>query len=178
MAEKKADKKAKEGAAEGDKPKSNKMMIIIVAAVALIVGGAGSGVAVFMMSKGSGGESADAAKAEAPVEQKPREASYFDFTTPFLVNYQWRGREHYMQVSLSFLFRDPAVQALIKEHEPLLRNNIMLLLQAQDFDGLRTLEGKESIRQLIFDEVQNVLKAQDSSTEGIEQVYFTNFVLQ
>lgn len=177
MAKKEEEKKGKEEAAEGDaKPKSNKMMIIIVAVVALVIGGAGAGVAVFMMNK-KGGHDKAAEETEAK-EKKPKEANYFELTPPFLVNYQWNGREHYLQVTIALMSRDKEVMDLIREHTPLIRNNLMLLLAAQDFDGLRSVEGKESVRQLMFDEIQKVLKEQEEGTVGIEQVYYTNFVLQ
>ncbi len=74
--------------------------------------------------------------------------------------------------------REEEVFDLVREHTPMIRNNLMLLLAAQDFDGLRTVEGKESVRQLIFDEIQKILKEQQEDTAGIEQVYYTNFVMQ
>lgn len=177
MAEKKDDKKGKEEAPEGEaKPKSNKMIIIIVAVLALVIGGAGAGVAVMMLGKKSGGKEA-AEETEGKVEaQKP--AHYFEMTPPFLVNYQWNGRAHYLQVTIAVMTRNKDVLDLIQEHMPVIRNNLMLLLAAQDFDGMRSMEGKESVRQLMFDEVQKILKEQQEDTEGIEQVYYTNFVMQ
>lgn len=176
MAEKKDDKKGKDEAAEGEaKPKSNKMIIIIVAVLALVIGGAGAGVAVMMMGDKKGGDKA-AEESEEP--SKPKEALYFEMTPPYLVNYQWNGRAHYLQVSIALMTREEDVLDLVREHTPLIRNNLMLLLAAQDFEGLRSVEGKESVRQLIFDEIQKILKEQQEDTAGIEQVYYTNFVMQ
>lgn len=177
MAEKKDDKKGKEAAPEGEaKPKSNKMMIIIVAVIALVVGGAGAGVAVMMMGK-KGGDKASSEEHEEK-SKKPKEANYFEMTPPFLVNYQWNGRAHYLQVTIALMTRDKDVLDLVREHTPVIRNNLMLLLAAQDFDGLRSIEGKESVRQLMFDEIQKILKEQQEDTEGLEQIYYTNFVMQ
>jgi len=175
MAEKKDDKKGKEEPAAGEaKPKSNKMIIIIVAVVALVIGGAGAGVAVMMLGK-KGDEKAETKESEPA---KPKEAAYQEITPPFLVNYQWNGRAHYLQVTIALMSRDKDVLELVSEHMPVIRNNIMLLLAAQDFEGMRTMEGKESIRQLMFDEIQKILKEQKEDTEGIEQLYYTNFVMQ
>lgn len=178
MAEKKDDKKGKDEAAEGGeaKPKSNKMIIIIVAVVALVIGGAGAGVAVMMMGGKKGGDKT--AEESEEKAAKPKEAAYFEMTPPFLVNYQWNGRAHYLQVTIALMTRDPDVLDLVREHTPLIRNNLMLLLAAQDFDGLRSVEGKESVRQLMFDEIQKILKEQQEDTAGIEQLYYTNFVMQ
>lgn len=178
MAEKKEAKKGKDDAEDAGeaKPKSNKMMIIIVAVVALVIGGGGAGVAVMMLGKkGDDKPSAEEAAAEA---KKPKKAFYFEMAPPFVVNYQWNGRAHYLQVSFALLARDEDVVDLLREHTPVIRNNLMLLLAAQDFDGLRTLEGKESVRQLMFDEIQKIIKENEEESEGVEQLYYTNFVIQ
>ena len=43
---------------------------------------------------------------------------------------------------------------------------------------MRSPEGKEAVRQLIFEDIQAVLKESEPEIEGIEQVYFINFVMQ
>lgn len=175
MAEKKEDKKGKDEGGEGEaKPKSNKMMIIIVAVVALLVGGGGAGVAVMMMGDKKGNDKAS----EETEKNQPKKAFYHELKPPFVVNYQWNGRPHYLQVTFAVMARSEEVIDLVGEHMPAIRNNIMLLLSAQDFDGLRTMEGKEAVRQSMFDEIQKIVKENEENTEGIEQLYFINFVIQ
>ena len=173
MASKKEENEGQE-AAEA-KPKSNKMLIIIVAVVALLIGGGGA--AVFVMMSGKGGKAADAEQAEAEAK-KPKKAFYYEMRPPFVLNYQWNGRPHYLQLTVAVMSRDEDVIDLVIEHAPVLRNNLGMLLSAQDFDGMRSNEGKEALRQLIFEEIQKVIKENDEKSEGIDQVFYTNFVMQ
>jgi len=179
MAKKEDDKSrgkgdGEEGEAPAKAPMSTKMVVIIVAVVALLLGGGGAGAAFYFMNK-----KADKATEEASNEPpKPKKAFYFEFKPPFLANYQWSGRHHYLQMSIAVMARDQDILSIVSEHQPLIRNNVGMLLGGQDFDAMRSPEGKEAIRQLIFEEIQGVLKEAEPETEGIEQVYFINFVMQ
>ena len=108
---------------------------------------------------------------------KPTPAIYYDFKPPFIVNYQVKGRQRFVQVSISVLTRKPEVVDALKKHMPLLRNNLVMALSAQDFEALRTPEGKEALRQTMLDQIQKVL-TQETGEAGVEQVLFTNFVMQ
>lgn len=164
---------AKEEKAEEqqEKPKSKMMLIIIIAVlVVLLVGG---GVAAFLMM-GSDEESAESTEATEPALQP---AIYFDFKPPFIVNYQWNGRQRYVQVSLSVMTRKGAVVDALQKHMPLIRNNLLMTFSAQEFEMLRTPEGKEALRQLVLEELQKIL-TEEMGEPGVEQVLFTNFVMQ
>lgn len=152
-----------------EKPKSKMMLIIIVVLVALLAGG---GVAVFFMMSGDDGASE---KEAAEPQQLP--AIYFDFKPPFIVNYQWNGRQRFVQVSLSVMTRKGAVVDAIQKHMPLIRNNLLMVFSAQDFEMLRTPEGKEALRQQVLEDLQKVLN-EEIGEPGVEQVLFTNFVMQ
>lgn len=179
MAKKEDDKGRGKGddedaAAPAKAPMSTKMVVIIVAVVALLLGGGGAGAAFYFMNK-----KADKASEEPSNEPpKPKKAFYFEMKPPFLANYQWNGRHHYLQMSIAVMARDQDVIAVVSEHQPLIRNNVGLLLSGQDFDAMRSPEGKEAIRQLIFEDIQAVLKEAEPEMEGIEQIYFINFVMQ
>ena len=174
---------------EQEKPKSKMLIIIIAVLVVLLIGG---GVAAFFML--SGGDEPVTEESSEPT-QKP--AIYFDFKPPFVVNYQWKGRQRYVQISLTVMTREPAAIDLINTHMPLVRNNLVMVLGAQDFETLRTTEGKEMLRQTMLEEIQKVLMEESggapaaAGAEGgdtglmagsgvpvIEQVLFTNFVMQ
>ena len=57
-----------------------------------------------------------------------------------------------------------------------MRNRLIMLLSDQDFDALRTVEGKEALRQDVLNAVNEVLKM--SGPDSVQDVYFTSFVLQ
>ena len=154
-----------------EKPKSKMMLVIIIAVlVALLAGG---GVAAFFMMSG-GEEKAVEESAAAPTQQP---AIYFDFKPPFIVNYNWNGRQRFVQVGVSIMTRKGAVVDALQKHMPLIRNNLLMVFSSQDFEMLRTPEGKEALRQQLLEEIQKVLN-EEIGEPGIEQVLFTNFVMQ
>lgn len=155
---------------EQGKSGSKKLVIIIAVVVLLLIGG---GVAAFFLLSGSE-DSAEQVEDAEPV-QKP--AIYFDFKPPFVVNYQWKGRQRYVQISMSVMTREENVVETLETHMPLVRNNLVMILGAQDFENLRTPEGKEALRESILEEMQRIL-TEEMGEPGVEKVLFTNFVMQ
>jgi len=155
----------------GDAPKSNKMLIIIIILLLLVLIG-GGGAAFFMMNGDSGGsqESDESVSSNTP-------AIYYDLKPPFVVNYSWKGRQRYVQISLAVMTRKPAVVEALQKHMPLVRNNLVQIFGAQNFEGLRTPEGKEMMREAAMEDLQKIL-IDEMGEEGIEKVLFTNFVMQ
>ncbi len=163
-----ADDEKKEGQEE-EKPKSKMMLIIIIVLVVLLIGG---GVAAFLLL--SGGDE-DSAEEQAEPTQQP--AIYYDFKPPFVANYQWKNRQRYVQLSISMMTRKESVVGAVQKHMPLVRNNLVMILGSQDFEVMRTPEGKDALRQAILEELQKIL-TQETGEPGVEQVLFTNFVMQ
>ena len=155
---------------EQGKSGSKKLIIIIAVLVLLLIGG---GVAAFFLLSGSDQQAEQVENAE-PV-QKP--AIYFDFKPPFVVNYQWKGRQRYVQISMSVMTREEKVVDTLTTHMPLVRNNLVMILGSQDFENLRTPEGKEAVRESILEELNRIL-TDEMGEPGVEKVLFTNFVMQ
>ena len=65
----------------------------------------------------------------------------------------------------------------VKEHGPAIRNGLVMLFSSQDPVTLNTRDGKEALRKQSLDEINKVLKEQSGLT-GVENVYFTSFVMQ
>ena len=160
---------AEETKQEAEKPKSKMLLIIIIAVLSVLL--VGGGVTAFFMLSGSKDKTA---QNEAP---KATPAIYFDFKPPFIVNYQVKGRQRFVQISISVLTRKSSVVDVLKKQMPLLRNNLLMTLSSQDFESLRTPEGKEALRQAMLDQIQKVV-SQSTGEPGVEQVLFTNFVMQ
>ncbi|MNF10154.1 flagellar basal body-associated protein FliL [compost metagenome] len=82
-----------------------------------------------------------------------------------------------MQVSLALMGRDQAQLDALREQMPLVRNQLVMLFSGQNFDSLTTPVGKEMLRQMATAKVQEVAKKATGKVV-VEQVFFTNFVLQ
>ncbi len=173
-----AEEDKEEGADGTEKKKSPLMLIIIIVAVLLIGGGAG---AFFMMGDKEEGTAAaeenGAAESETEEETVSKSAHYFSLDPAFIVNFTGKSRARFLQVSIEGMTRDEIVKEEITKHFPQVRNNIVLLLSGKTSEQLSTPDGKDKLRKEVLKEVQDILVA-ETGKEGVEDVYFTSFVMQ
>jgi len=154
-----------------------KLIILIVLGLLLAVGLSVGGT-FFVMSRGDSDK--PAAEEAAQTDASPqRAAAIYEVLAPaFIVNFtNAGGRQRYMQVSVALMSRDQAALDALKEHMPLLRNQLVMLFSSQEFASLATPVGQEMLRQQATASVQE-LAQKEIGKLGIEQVLFTNFVLQ
>lgn len=160
-------------AAPEAKAKSKKLPLII-AAVVVALGGAG---AFFLM-----GDKPESAEAKGDADRKQQEpkapALYVEFDPPFVVNFEAKGLMRFLQVSVQVMTRDQPTADLIKQHDPMLRNDLLLLLGNQSYETISTREGKESLRQEALKVVAKVIEGEGGDPKRVEQLYFTSFVMQ
>lgn len=102
---------------------------------------------------------------------------YHLFEPAFVVNFEDNNVVRFLQVGMSVMTHDSAVVEELKKHEPAIRNDIVLLFSSQTYADLSSREGKEALRKKALIAIQNILKENTGDT-GIEQVYFTSFVIQ
>ena len=178
MAAEDTEEGTEEGAEESGKKKLPLKLIIIIAAVVLIGGGAG---AFFMMGDKEGdavvAEEGEAAEGEEGAEGSAKNAYYFSLDPAFIVNFTGKSRARFLQVNIEGMTRDEKVKEEITKHFPQVRNNIVLLLSGKTSAELNTPEGKDKLRKEVLKEVQDILVA-ETGKEGIEDIYFTSFVMQ
>ncbi|PCJ21934.1 MAG: hypothetical protein COB04_01780 [Gammaproteobacteria bacterium] len=157
---------------------SNKKMVIIFAVLIFVaVVGTGAGMYFFLQPKGAASTDGAGGADAAPVVVQKKEAIYHQMKPAFIVNFKADGKQHFLQVSLSVMARERDAIDAVRTHTPLLRNNLVLLFSTQNFTNLQTPEGKDVLRQLALEEVQGLVE-QEIGRPGIEQVLFTNFVMQ
>jgi flagellar FliL protein len=116
-----------------------------------------------------------AAAGEAGAEAKP--AVYFAFDPPLIVNFDDGQAVRFLQLQIEVLARDPKVVDAVKLHSPVIRNNLLMLMNGRDYRTLMNREGKEALRQECLKEVQRIL-AKETGKPGIEDLFFTSFVVQ
>jgi len=171
---------------EDEAPKSkSKLLIIIVIAVALL---GISGAATLMLTGALSGddetvaeESAEDGKKSKKGKNKQKQAkaplNYVPLDPPFVVNFSADTDIRFLQITVEVGTRNPAATEQIKEHRPAIRNSLVMLFSSQDPVALNTREGKEQLRAETLSEVQKVLK-EETGSPGIENVFFTSFVMQ
>lgn len=118
---------------------------------------------------------AKAGKTESAVAKAPQ--IYLPMDPPFVVNFGPDADVRFMQITLQVASRDQEVIDRVKEHTPAIRNGLVMLYSSQDAAVLNTRAGKETLLKQSLDEINRVLKEQTGSA-GVENVYFTSFVMQ
>ncbi len=117
-------------------------------------------------------------KAAAKVEKPKKEPAVYDaFESAFLANYLVNGRQHYVQLSLTLMARDEEAFVGLHTHMPLIRNRVVMLLSGEEFAALQTDEGRVQLQHKLLVAIQEILQ-KETGKSGIEQVFFTNFVMQ
>jgi flagellar FliL protein len=166
-ADAKADAKA---AAPKKKPK---LLLIAVAAVVIIGGGIGAWLA--LKPRPQPKEAPEAAATHAAPKAAP---IYYKFDPAFVVNFGQEGSTRYLQLTLEAMSRDAAVIEEMKNNEPAIRNDLVLLYSAQQYDRLVSPEGKEQLRADTLAAIRKILADEGAKAEAVEGVYFTSFVIQ
>jgi flagellar FliL protein len=152
-------------------------LIVLALVVLLLVVGLSVGATWLLLSKRDHGKDdkvEDKTEQAAAVRQP---AIYQDLAPAFVVNFNVNGRQRYMQVSVSLMARDQAALDALNVHVPVIRNELVMLFSSQDFSSLTTPVGKEMLRQQATAKVQ-ALAQKETGKPVVEQVLFTNFVLQ
>ncbi|MDV3238353.1 MAG: flagellar basal body-associated FliL family protein [Gammaproteobacteria bacterium] len=124
----------------------------------------------------------EAATAEAGADGKPADAPrppplYLPMDPAFVVNFTANPNARFLQISLQVSARDAAVLEQVEKHSPAIRNGLVMLFSSQDPVVLNSREGKEDLRQRTLEEINRVLKEQ-AGAAGVEDVFFTSFVMQ
>lgn len=166
--------------------KSKKMLFIIIIGAVIAALGIGGGVYAFVSKKSDDTEqtltNAKGKKIKTAVvkkDTKPKDpAIYTAFDPPFVVNFEDKGAMRFLQVSVQIMTRDPHTAEMFKQHDPVIRNDLLLLLGNQTFDTLNSREGKEKLREEARQAVANIIKSEGGSPQNVEQLYFTSFVMQ
>lgn len=181
---------------------SRKKLILIVAAAVLLLGG-GGGAAYYFMSGANaddedqsteqvdaGTDKADKAGKKGKKAKKGKEATekkhkkpaapaiYYKVDPALVVNFEAAGVTRFLQVAIEISTRDPETSEALKLHDPVIRNDLLLLMGGQDEATITSREGKEKLRAQALDAVRKVIDNEGGEGSKVENVYFTSFVMQ
>ena len=154
-----------QGEEKGGKGGSGLVIGLIVLA---LLGGGGFGAWKFFGAKAPVKE---ATAAKLP----PR---YINLDPPFVVNFESESMVRFLQVTIGVMTRDPAVETLVKDNDPRVRNDLLMILSNQTYDAVATVDGKETLRKRSLDSVRGIVKEMGGDPAKVEALYFTSFVMQ
>ncbi|MGH8303074.1 MAG: flagellar basal body-associated FliL family protein [Steroidobacteraceae bacterium] len=160
-----------EAAAAGGKRRVP-LLLIIIGAVVLA---AGLGVTLFL-THAFGRPQAASKAAAAHKPAGPR--LYLALDPAFVVNFQADQLVRFLQVSVEVMSRDQKTLDLLKSNDPVLRNDLLILLGNQKYSVISTPAGKEQLRAQALTVIRKDLAQTGGDPNKLEAVYFTSFVMQ
>jgi flagellar protein FliL len=161
-------------AADAPRAGNGKLFIILTVILLVLVGAGAAAYFTFLDKDGKDKKSATAEESAHP--QGP--ALYVALDPPFVVNFEAEQLVRFLQVTVQVMSRDQATIDLIKTNDPVVRNDLLLLLGNQHYDTISSREGKEKLRLLALEAVRKVVANGGGKADLVEAVYFTSFVMQ
>ncbi|MGC4028526.1 MAG: flagellar basal body-associated FliL family protein [Steroidobacteraceae bacterium] len=161
-----------EAAAAEAKPARKKKLLLVGIAVGLLLGG---GAGAFFMLKGGKKEGGEEAKAAA---EHKLPAQFVALDPPFVVNFEAGSPARFLQIAVQLMTRDPHMVEFLKAHDPIIRNDLLLLFGNKTVADVSTQEAKEGLRQAALEKIRAIVTAEGEKPAALEAVYFTSFVMQ
>ena len=155
--------------AEEEVAKGARKGLILTLVALLVLGGAGFGA-----WQAFGGKS-DGKKAAKVVLAPPR---YVNLDPPFVVNFEAEAVVRFLQVTVGLMTRDPATEQIIRDNDPRVRNDMLMILSGQSYASVATSEGKEALRDKCLEAVRAIVQEMQGDPAKVEALYFTSFVMQ
>lgn len=111
-----------------------------------------------------------------PASPAAYQATYFQLQQPFTSNMV--DSDAFAQISVAVsTYYDMRVVDAIKTHEMAIRSQVLMMLAEQPQQMLDTPQGKQQLQKKIRAIINDVLK-QKTGYGGVDNVYFTSFVIQ
>ncbi len=162
---------------EEKKKALKKLIIIVAAAVLLLAGGVG---ATYFLMKGDSSKKEKAHQGEQVEEDGsavPVEKLYFEISKPLVVDFPKGSAVQHGRITISMLVEGAETVEILRRNEPMIRNNLLMLVGAQDGGVLNTREGKEALRKAMIDDVTAVLIKMAGKGQ-VDEIFFTSFIMQ
>lgn len=150
-------------------------MIMILVQVLVLAAGIG---ATWWFTSGSKQPVAEAGAEEAVIEAAGLATPhYFSLDPAFVVNLQNERSIRFLMVELQLMSRKEESLALIEQYQPRIRHELNMLFSKLDREAIASQESREMLRIQALDLVNGIL-VEETGKAGIDDVYFTKFVMQ
>ncbi|WP_271412304.1 flagellar basal body-associated FliL family protein [Pseudomonas sp. Q1-7] len=114
---------------------------------------------------------------EAPKEGEAPKVAYVDLVPSLVGNYGSGPRLKYYKADISLRVSGPEAQEKVTRHEPLIRNQLVMLFAQQTDESLGAAESKETLRQEALKQVQQVLHSEEGQSL-VDDLLFNNLIIQ
>ncbi|WP_300730859.1 flagellar basal body-associated protein FliL [Pseudomonas sp.] len=105
--------------------------------------------------------------------------AYLTLSPPFVGNYGLDGSQKLKvyKADISLRVTGPEAAKALKDNEPLIRNQLVMLFAQQPSDGMSSVEAKEKLRQEALKQVQQVM-TDETGKPVVEDLLFNNLIVQ
>jgi len=111
-----------------------------------------------------------------PNDPSAYQATYYQMPAPYTSNLA--DSDAFVQVAVAVsTFYDARVTDGLKEHETAIRSAILMLLSQEQEAVISTPEGKQALQRKLTQLINKTLR-EKTGYSGVDNVYFTNFVIQ
>ena len=168
---------AEEKKDEAKAPQKGKSKLVIALVAVVALGGLGGG-AYVMFGSGGGAEAAKHEPAKTSqgkgdaVEPGDAEDAIVALDT-FVVNLADENAQRYLKVTMKVEFFGDEVPARFSQRRPQIRDLLLSLLGSKTVADVRTIEGKQQLRDEVIARITRVLE-----DDVVKAVYFAEFIVQ
>ncbi len=105
------------------------------------------------------------------------DVGYYGFEPDIVANYisQSSRKLGYVRVTVDLMLEDVNNITVVEHHMPLLRDAIVEILSQEPEEKIKSLTGREEIRQKCIDRVKNLLQ-QETGKDIVRDVLFTKYL--
>lgn len=151
---------------------SKTVSIIIIAVAVLFMGAVGAGFFI-LWSKISQMPQNPAAVEEIPVAEEENVIGPLYTLDTMIVNLADHGGKRYLRVTMALELSDTEVVTTIESRLPQIRDAVLMILPAKNYDDVSTTAGKIALRTEVMEKINGLI------TKGrVNNIYFTEFVVQ
>lgn len=118
--------------------------------------------------------------AAASEDAKPEDANkpiFVDLTPALVGNYGSGPRLKYFKADIALKVTGKEASEKVEHHEPLIRNQLVMLFAQQTDESLGSVDGKEKLRQEALKQVQDALQ-QEEGKPLVDDLLFNNLIVQ
>ncbi len=120
---------------------------------------------------------ASEAEEAAPEGEGANKPVFVDLTPALVGNYGSGPRLKYFKADIALKVIGKDASEKVEHHEPLIRNQLVMLFAQQTDESLGSVDGKENLRQEALKQVQQTLQ-QEEGKPLVTDLLFNNLIVQ